>query len=138
MSSRPAGRGSKPNWRGGRGGHGRAQRRNAGIAGREFRVCRLKGLEANACTTLESARQQERLAAEKEVQQQLGALTRQVAEPEAKERLAAEQKNAEVAKVRAALEAALNAETAKANDLARQGEDYLQAIGSLRERNRGA
>jgi membrane protein involved in colicin uptake len=99
-------------------------------------AARLKRLEENACATLESAQQQERLAAEKEVQQQLGALTRHIAEPEAIERLAAEQKNAEVAKVRAALEAALNAERAKANELARWGEDYLQEIGSLRERNR--
>src|ERR1035437_2778546 len=95
----------------------------------------LKGLEKTASTTLDNARQEERLAAERELQKQLAALTKQIAELEAAEKLAEEQKKAEVAIARAELEAALSGEKAKANDLARQGKDYLQEIGSLRERN---
>jgi len=98
-------------------------------------AARLKGLEESASATLDNARQGERLATEKESQKQLAALTRQIAELEAGQRLAGEQKKAEVAKARAELEGALSSEKAKANDLARQGKDYLQEIGSLRERN---
>ena len=98
-------------------------------------AARLKGLEESASATLDNARQGERLATEKESQKQLAALTRQIAELEAAQRLAGEQKKAEVAKARAELEGALSGEKAKANDLARQGKDYLQEIGSLRERN---
>jgi DNA repair exonuclease SbcCD ATPase subunit len=96
---------------------------------------RLKGLEKTASTTLDNARQEERLAAEKETQKQIAALTKQIAGLEAAEKLAEEQKKAEVAKARAELEAALSNEKAKANDLSRQGNDYLQEIGSLRDRN---
>ena len=95
----------------------------------------LKGLEKNAAATLDNARKEERLAAGKELQQQLATLTRRIAELEATQKLAEEQKNAEVAKARADLEIALSSEKAKANDLARQGKDYLQEIGCLRERN---
>jgi hypothetical protein len=98
-------------------------------------AARLKGLEKNASTTLDNARQEERLAAEKELQKQLAALTKQIAELEAAQRLAEEQKKAEVARARAELEAALSGEKARANDLSRQGKDYLQEIASLRERN---
>ena len=38
-------------------------------------------------------------------------------------------------KVKTELEAALNAEKAKANDLSRQAKDYFQEMGGLRERN---
>jgi hypothetical protein len=100
-------------------------------------AARLKGLEKSASATLDNARQEERLNAEKELQKQLAALTKQIAELEAAQRLADEQKKAEVARARAELEAALSGEKAKANDLARQGKDYLQEIGSLRERNQG-
>jgi len=96
---------------------------------------RLKGLEKSASATLDNARQQERLAAEKESQKQLAALTKRIAELEAAQKLADEQKRAEVAKARAELESALSCEKAKANDLARQGKDYLQEITGLRERN---
>jgi hypothetical protein len=92
-------------------------------------------LEKTASTTLDNARQEERLAAEKETQKQIAALTKQIAGLEAAEKLAEEQKKAEVAKARAELEAALSNEKAKANDLSRQGNDYLQEIGSLRDRN---
>jgi K+/H+ antiporter YhaU regulatory subunit KhtT len=56
-------------------------------------------------------------------------------ELEAAQKLAEEQKKAEIARARADLEAALSGEKAKANDLARQGKDYLQEITDLRERN---
>ena len=98
-------------------------------------AARLKGLEESASATLENARQEERLAAGKELQEQLAAMTKRIAELEAAQKLAGEQKSAEVAKLRAQLEAALSQEKARANDLARQGKDYLQEIGSLRERN---
>jgi hypothetical protein len=98
-------------------------------------AARLKGIEKNASATLDNARQEVRLAAEKELQKELAALTKRIAELEAAQRLADEQKNAEVARARAELEAALSSEKAKANDLSRQGKDYLQEIGSLRERN---
>jgi DNA repair exonuclease SbcCD ATPase subunit len=100
-------------------------------------AARLKGLEKSASATLDNARQEERLAAEKELQKQLAELTKRIAELEAAQRLAEEQKKAEVAKARAELEAALSSEKAKANDLSRQGKDYLQEITSLRERNQG-
>jgi DNA repair exonuclease SbcCD ATPase subunit len=99
-------------------------------------TARLKGLEESASATLENVRQQERLAAERELQEKLASLTKRIAELEAAERLADEQRHAEVAKARAELEAALSDEKARANDLARQGKDYLQEIGGLRERNR--
>ena len=99
-------------------------------------AARLKGLEESTSATLENARQEERLAAGKELQEQLAAMTKRIAELEAAQKLAGEQKRAEVAKARAELEAALSAEKARANDLARQGKDHLQEIGSLRERNR--
>jgi hypothetical protein len=96
---------------------------------------RSKGLEENASATLDNARQEERLAAAKELQEQLAALTKRIAELEAAQTLAEEQKKAEVARLRVELEAALSNEKAKANDLARQGKDYLLEIGSLRNRN---
>jgi chromosome segregation ATPase len=71
-----------------------------------------------------------------ELQEQLASLTKRIAELEAADRLADEQKKAAVAEAHAELEAALSGEEARANDLARQGKDYLQEIGSLRERNR--
>ena len=98
-------------------------------------AARLKGLEKNASATLDNARQEERLAAEKEIQKQLAALTKQIAELEAAQRLADEQKKTEVARARAELEAALSTEKAKANDLSRQTKDYFQEISNLRDRN---
>jgi len=103
---------------------------------KEELVVRLEEFRKNASATLENAKQHERLAAEREFQEQLPSLTKRIAELEAAERLADEQKKAAVAKAHAELEAALSGEKARANDLARQGKDYLQEIGSLRERNR--
>jgi hypothetical protein len=100
-------------------------------------TARLKGLDESASATLENVRQEERLAAGMELQEKLASLTKQIAELEAAQKLAEEQKKAAVAKAHAELEAALSGEKARANDLARQGKDYLQEIGGLRERNRG-
>jgi len=97
---------------------------------------RLKGLEESASATLDNARQEERLAAGKEHQEQLAASAKRIAELEAAQKLAEEQKKADVAKVRAELESALTGEKAKANDLSRQGQDYLQELTNLRERNK--
>ena len=98
-------------------------------------AARLKGLEEIAAATLGNARQEERLAAGKELQDQLVALTTTIAELEAAQKLAEQQKEAEVARVRAEIEAALTGEKAKANDLARQAKDYFREIGDLRDRN---
>jgi DNA repair exonuclease SbcCD ATPase subunit len=98
-------------------------------------TARLKGLEKSASSTLDNARQEERLAAEKELQKQLAALTKRIAELEADQRLAHEQRETEVMKVKTELEAALNTEKAKANDLSRQAKDYYQEISGLRDRN---
>jgi hypothetical protein len=98
-------------------------------------AARLKSLEQSTSATLDNARQQARLAAEQESQEQLAALTGQVAELEAARKLADEQRYAEVATVRAELEIALGGERTKANDAARQASGYLQEIESLRGRN---
>jgi hypothetical protein len=98
-------------------------------------AARLKGLEESASATLANARQEERLAAERELQKQLAGLGKRIAELEAAQRLAEEQKKAEVAKARAELEAALSGERARADDLGRQVKDYFQEIGKLRDRN---
>ncbi len=100
-------------------------------------AARVGGLEENASTTLDNARQEDRLAAGKEFQGQLGSLSGRIAELEAAQKLAEEQRAAEVAKVRAELAAALSSKKAKANDLGRQAEDYLREIGELRDRNQG-
>ena len=96
---------------------------------------RLEESQTNAYATLDNARQEERLASEKESQQQLAARARQIAELEAAQGLAEQQKAAEVAQVRAELEAALSRERAQANDLSRQAQDYWQEITRLRDRN---
>ena len=98
-------------------------------------AARLRGLEENASATLDNARREERLKAEKESQKQLAAMTREIAELAAAGKLADEQRNAEVAKARAELEIALSGERAKANNLAGQTKDYLREIEGLRERN---
>jgi hypothetical protein len=51
-------------------------------------VVRLEEFRKNASATLENAKQQERLAAERELQEQLASLTKRIAELEAAERLA--------------------------------------------------
>ena len=50
-------------------------------------AARLKGIEKTASATLANARQEERLAAEKELQKQLATLTKQIADLEAAQRL---------------------------------------------------
>ncbi len=98
-------------------------------------LVRLEEFEKNASTTLDNAKQQERLATEKELQKQLSALTKRIAELEAVQKLADDQKKTEVSKVKAELEAALNIETAKANDLDRRVRDFTEEMNRLRGRN---
>jgi hypothetical protein len=100
-------------------------------------AARLDGLQKNVSAALDNARQEERLAAGEELQRQLGARSGRIAELEAAQKLAEEQRAAEVAKVRAELAAALSSEKAKANDLGRQAKDYLREIGELRDPNQG-
>src|SRR5579863_8315709 len=58
-------------------------------------------------------------------------LQAEMSELAAAQKLAEEQKNAEAARARAELEAALSSEKAKANDLDRKATDYLREITSL-------
>ena len=96
---------------------------------------RLEQFQKSATATLDNARQEERLAAEKESQKQLAALTKQIAELEAARRLAEERKKAEVARASTDFEASLNTEKARADDLDRRVKDHFGEIGNLRGRN---
>jgi myosin heavy subunit len=96
---------------------------------------RLKEFESNSATVVSNAKQQERLTAEKELQKQLNTLTARIADLEAAQKLAELQKATEVARVKTELEAALNTEKAKANDLDRRVKDYLGEVEKLRGRN---
>jgi hypothetical protein len=98
-------------------------------------VARLKGIEEGTSATLENAREQGRLTAAKELHERLVAVNGKLAELEAAQKLAEEQRAAELAKARAELEAALSSEKTKANDLGRQAHDYLREIDELRDRN---
>ena len=94
-------------------------------------AARLKSLDENASATLGNARQEERLVSAKAFQQQTVGLTKRIAELEAAQRLAEDQKIAETATLRTELEAALNKEKSKAEDLSRQAKDRLQEIAQL-------
>jgi hypothetical protein len=96
---------------------------------------RLEEFQKSATTTLANARQQERLTVERELQKQLTALTKQIAGLEAAQKLAHEQKAAEITTVKAELEAALSAEKARADDLDRRVSDHFREIGELLRRN---
>jgi hypothetical protein len=96
---------------------------------------RLKEFESNSAIVLDNAKQQEHLATEKQLQKQLTSLTGRIAELEAAQKLAEQQKTAEVVRVKAELEAALHTEKAKANDLDRRVKDFLDEVNKLRERN---
>jgi hypothetical protein len=96
---------------------------------------RLKEFEKNSATVVSNAKQQERLTAEKELQKQLNTLTSRIADLEAAQKLAEQQKATEVARVKTELESALNAEKTKANDLDRRVRDYLDEVTKLRDRN---
>lgn len=98
-------------------------------------VVRLKEFEKNTSTALDNAKQQERLATERELQKQLLALNKRIAELEAAQKLADVQKNTAITKIRGELEAVLNSEKAKANDLDRRVKDYFDEITKLRGRN---
>jgi myosin heavy subunit len=96
---------------------------------------RLKQFESNSATVVSNAKQQERLTAEKELQKQLTTLTARIADLEAAQKLAEQQKATEVSRVKTELESALNTEKAKSNDLDRRVKDYLGEVEKLRGRN---
>jgi myosin heavy subunit len=96
---------------------------------------RLKEFESNSATVLDNAKQQERLATERELQKQLTKLSGRIAELEAIQKLAEQQKATEVVRIKAELEAALHTEKAKANDLDRRVKDFLDEVTKLRDRN---
>ena len=96
---------------------------------------RLKEFERNSASVVDNAKQQEHLATEKQLQKQLTSLTSRIAELEAAQKLAEQQKTAEVVGVKAELEAALHTEKAKTNDLDRRVKDFLDEVTKLRERN---
>ena len=96
---------------------------------------RLKEFEKNSATVVSNAKQQERLTTEKELQKQLNTLTGRISDLEAAQKLAEEQKKTEVARVKTELEAALNTERSKSNDLDRRVKDYLAEVEKLRDRN---
>ena len=96
---------------------------------------RLDEFQKNATATLANAKEQERLATERELQEELGMLTKQIAGLEAAQKLAHEQKAAEITTVKAELEAELNTQKARADDLDRRTKDYFGEIGILRGRN---
>jgi len=96
---------------------------------------RLKEFERNSASVVDNAKQQEHLATEKQLQKQLTSLTSRIAELEAAQKLAEQQKTAEVVRVKAELEAALHTEKAKTNDLDRRVKDFLDEVTKLRERN---
>jgi hypothetical protein len=96
---------------------------------------RLKEFEKNSATTLDNAKQQERLTTEKELQAQLIKLNGRIAQLEAAHELAEKQKVTEVAKVKAELESALNIEKAKSNDLDRRVTEFVTEVGKLKDRN---
>ena len=62
-------------------------------------------------------------------------LNGRIADLEAAQKLAEQQKTAEVVRVKAELEAALHTEKARANDLDRRVKDFLDEVGKLRDRN---
>jgi hypothetical protein len=96
---------------------------------------RLAESEKNSSVSIEHAKQHERLTTEKELQNQLAALNKRIAELEAVQKVADEGKQAAVAGIKVELEAALNIANAKTNDLDRRVKDYAEEMGRLRDRN---
>jgi hypothetical protein len=96
---------------------------------------RLKAFENSASTTLQNAKDQQRLATEKELQSKCNSLTSRIAEMEATQSLMEQQKAAEIEKVRAQLEGALSTEKARASDLDRRVKHYLEEVNQVQARN---
>lgn len=92
-------------------------------------AARLAGLEKSASATLDNARQEERLAAGKELQKQLAAQVKRIAELEAAQKLAREQRETDVLKARTELEAAL---TVVYNARTQQSEAAVSTSGCAR------
>jgi hypothetical protein len=89
---------------------------------------RLEESDKNASAAMQNAKQHERLTTEKELQPHLAALNGRVMELEAAQTLADERRQAEVTKVKAELDAALNIANAKANDLDRRVKDGFRSF----------
>jgi hypothetical protein len=96
---------------------------------------RLKEFEKNSAAALGNAKEQERLATEKQVQLQLTKLNGRIAELEAVQKLAEQQKAIEVNRVKAELQAALNIEKATSVDLDRRVKTFADELNKLKERN---
>ncbi len=96
---------------------------------------RLEEYEKNSSTVLGNAKQQERLATEAEVQNEIADMRGRIRELEAEHKLADQQKETEVATVKTTLESALRSEHSKLEDRDRLVKDYLVEISQVRERN---
>jgi hypothetical protein len=96
---------------------------------------RLKEFERNSASVVSNAKAQERLAAEKQLQEQLTKLNARIADLEASQKLAEQQKATEVNRVKAELQIALNTEKARANDLDHRARDYSDQLEKLKEQN---
>ena len=96
---------------------------------------RLQQFEKNSATLLSNAKEQERLTTEKQLQEQLTKLNGRIAELEATQKLAEQQKTTEVNRVKAELQAALNVEKATSTDLDRRVKNFTEELNKLKDRN---
>lgn len=96
---------------------------------------RLKEFEKNTATILSNAKEQERLATEKQLQDQLTKLNTRIVELEASQKLAEQQKTTEVNRVKSELQAALNIERATSADLDRRVQSFSEELTKVKERN---
>jgi hypothetical protein len=96
---------------------------------------RLRQFEKNSATVLSNAKEQERLTTEKQLQEQLTKLNGRIAELEATQKLAEQQKATEVNRVKAELQAALNIEKATSTDLDRRVKNFNEELSKLKDRN---
>jgi hypothetical protein len=96
---------------------------------------RLREFEKNTASVLSNAKEQERLSTEKQLQQQLINLNGRIAELEAAQKLAEQQKTTEVNRVKAELQTALNIEKATSVDLDRRVKTFTDELNKLKDRN---
>jgi hypothetical protein len=99
-------------------------------------VCvRLKEFEKNSATMVANAKKESKLETEGELREKLQNLNGRIADLEAAQKLAEEQKTLEVTKVRTELQSAVTSEKARANDLDRRVNEYLGEVDKLTKRN---
>jgi hypothetical protein len=96
---------------------------------------RLEEFERSASTTLKNAKDQERLETQQAAQDELTKLTKRLAELEAAQKVAEDRKEAELTKLKAKLEGALNAEQGRANELDRRLKEQLVEVNRLQTKN---